>query len=150
MILILLIKSLLRTKTSNKTSSDSVNQVLRGQICHFADKARRTQTHVSHAQLGHDKRQLRHTPPLTSSSPFLSASVILLFPLTISSSDFLRAAFSRLYFSRSFSGLELPDFKPHLPIIISLAVLELIVKHLQKTNVSLRSSNPFRQAGRDF
>ncbi|KAK4821329.1 hypothetical protein QYF61_018234 [Mycteria americana] len=41
-----------------------------------------------------------------------------------------RAAFSCLCFSRSFSGLELPDFKPHLPIIISLAVLEFIFKHL--------------------
>lgn len=70
--------------------------------------------------------------PLTSSSRIRSGSSARPFPLVASSRDFLRAAFSCLYFSSSLSGLELPDFKPHLPIMTPLVVLEFIFQRLRK------------------
>lgn len=83
-----------------------------------------------HGEIIEDRSVTAH--PLTSSSRLRSGSSARPFPLVISSRDFFRAAFSCLYFSRSLSSLELPDFKPHLPIMTPLAVLEFIFQRLRR------------------
>lgn len=87
---------------------------------------------------------------LTWRTPLLPGSVTLPLPVPASSMDFRGAELSCFPFSSPLSALQLPDFKPPLPIIRLIAVLAFIFRRLYKPNEALQNSDPFQREGRVF